>query len=376
MFNLKEYLADLEKLVSIDSGKGCVEGQLEVANFLKDKFDGLGWQTQLQDIGTEVGPMLSCVNRQAEAYDLMMMGHIDTVFPKGHVEINPFKIDGDLAYGSGIADMKQGSLMAYYIIKEMPKEVLDKLNIAVVFNPDEEIGSRYSAKAYKDIAQKSEYCYIYEATPLDGKRTIERKGAFGLTVEFFGKAGHCGYMFTNGAKSAVNELAYWILEFYKLHSEQRNTTVNSVVLEGGTASNIVPGYAKLKTSIRFALKDERDNISKTLTRLQEHAKEQGISVEIQIIDEHPLIPSEKGYRYAKEVEQLVKTIAPDFSYELKGGLSDGNIIGQFGPIVIDSLGPMGNAVHTDNEHIKISKIEESFNVSTIMIKNLAERKKV
>ena len=375
MFNLQEYLVDLEKLVSIDSGKDCVDGQREVALFLKEKFDSLGWQTELHDIGTEVGPMLSCVNRKADKYDLMMIGHIDTVFPKGYLEKNPFRIDGDLVYGSGVADMKQGALMMYYLMKEMPKEVIDDLSIVAVFNPDEEIGSRYSMSKYKAFAEKSKYCYVYEATPFTGKRTIERKGAFGLTAEFFGKEGHSGYAFTNGAKSAVNELVYWITEFNKLHSAERDTTVNSVILNGGTASNIVPGYGKIKTGIRYFIKEEIEQINKTLLHLQEHANEQGIKVECAIIIEPPLVPTKEGYQYAKEVAELVKGIVPDFDYEAKGGLSDGNHIGQYGPIVIDSLGPTGANVHTDKECIKLSGIEESFNVSTLMIKDLTERKK-
>ena len=251
MFNLNEYLKDLEYIVGIESGRGCPDEQRLVAEFFKEKFDSLGWKTKLHDIGGVVGPMLSCTNKDTDHYDLMLIGHIDTVFPRGMLEKNPYRVDGDKIYGLGTADMKQGSLMMYYLMKDMDKEVLDKLSIAVIFNPDEEIGSVYSMPAYKEFAENSKYCYIYECSTLNGLKVIERKGSFGLVAEFFGVEGHSGYVFTNGAKSAIHEMAHWIVEFNKLHSKENDTSVNAGVVNGGKAINIVAEYAKLDLGIRF-----------------------------------------------------------------------------------------------------------------------------
>lgn len=374
MFNLDEYISELEYIIGIESGKGCVDGQRKVAEFFKEKFEAIGWKTTLHDIGGAVGPMLSCVNRESEEYDLMMIGHIDTVFTRGMLEKNPFRIDGDKIYGLGTSDMKQGSLLMYHIVKNLDKNILDKLNIAVVFNPDEEIGSIYSKPAYKAIAQKSKYCYVYEATTRIKRRTIERKGAFGLTAEFFGVEGHSGYVFTNGAKSAVHEMAHWIVEFSKLESRERDITVNAGLANGGKAVNIVAEYASLSLGIRFFDTEVYGEILERLKVLEAHAEQKGIKVACKTRYTPPLIPTEEGKEYASHVEKLVKEIEPEFHYQPVSGLSDANHIAQFGPIVIDSLGPMGANSHTENEHTFINEIETSLKVSSLMIEDLYKNK--
>ena len=376
MFNLEEYLSELEKLVNIESGMNCPEEQRAVAEFFKERFDALGWKTTLHDIGDVVGPMLSCVNREAEEYDLMMIGHIDTVFPRGMLEKNPYRKEGDKIYGLGVADMKQGALMMYHLVKNLEKDVLDKLNIAVVFNPDEEIGSMYSRPAYKAIAEKSKNCYVYEAAGANGKRIVQRKGAFGLTVDFIGVEGHTGAKFTNGSKSAIHEMAYWITEFLKLESRERDITVNVGLVNGGKAVNIVAGNASLGMGIRFYDVEVEQEILQTHKRLEAHAEENGIKLSYsknRFIS--PLYPTEQGKKYLSHAEEIAKKADSDFYFSKSPGLSDANQIADFGPIIIDSLGPAGAKIHTDEEFLYLDKIETSYNVSRALIKDLYENKK-
>ena len=375
MFNLNEYLKDLETIINIESGTGCVAEQTQVAQFFKQKFDELGFITTLHDIGDKTGPMLSCANKKADHYDLMMIGHIDTVFERGMLEKNPFRIDGDKIRGLGVADMKQGSLMMYHIMKCMDKKVLDNLSIIVVFNPDEEIGSIYSMPAYKDIASRTKYCYIYEPERMDGARVIERKGSYGLIAEFFGTEGHSSAIFTKKLKSAINEMVYWITEFNKLHSEEDQTGVNAGVVSGGKAINIVPEYAKLDLGIRLVKKSVVEEVKQTLARCEKHAEEMGIRVNYlknRFIP--PLVPTEEGYAYAKRAEELAKTIDKNFYYVLSGGISDANQIAQFGPITIDGMGPRGTNVHSVDEYMDLNGIENSYKVSKLLIEDLAKNK--
>ncbi len=375
MFNLQEYLKDLETIINIESGRGCPKEQAEVAEFFKEKFDAIGWKTTLTDIGDEVGPLLTCVNREAESYDLMMIGHIDTVFFKGMLEKNPYRIEGDKLYGLGSSDMKQGALMMYYIVKNLDKAILDKLNIAVVFNPDEEIGSMYSRPAYRPIAEKSKYCYIYEATSINHTRTIQRKGCFGLIADFHGVEGHSGGIFVNGAKSAIHEMAYWIVEFCKLESRERDITVNAGLANGGKAINIVAEHASLALGVRYYDVEVQKEVAELIKRLEAHAEEKGIKVTYtknRFIS--PLFPTEEGIKYTAHAEEIAKKIDPDFHYKPSAGLSDGNQIADFGPIIIDSLGPAGGKPHTDEEFLCINEIETSFKVSEALIKDLADAK--
>jgi len=155
--DLNKYLKELEYLVNIDSGTEDVEGVTKVADFFATKFRELNWNVHEYEFGTECGKCVICTNREAEHYDLLMIGHLDTVFSHGTCEERPFRIEGNIAYGPGVADMKNGSLLMYYLLKDIPEEINKKLNIVAIFNPDEETGSQYSQKVYEEYARKSDY---------------------------------------------------------------------------------------------------------------------------------------------------------------------------------------------------------------------------
>ena len=371
--DLQNYLAELEYLVNIDSGSDNPDGQNLIADFFEKKFSDIGWCTKRYPNGA-IGDTLICVNRESEKYDLMLIGHIDTVFFKGETQKRPFKIEGNVAYGPGVCDMKNGCLLMYYLMKELPKEINDKLNIVAVFNPDEETGSGYSKIAYSEYAKRTEYAFIYEASGITGARCVKRKGSCGATVKFHGKAGHCGSVFTNGAKSAVSEMAKWIVALDALQSRETGTTVNVGIANGGTKRNIVPDYAEIKVSIRYFEPDEVGRVNAEIDRLAAGAEERGIRVDITRSAKLPLVPSEKALEYIKHLEELTKEHGYGYTFDARGGLSDANIISQFGAICIDGMGPSGTKAHCDEEYMLIDTVIPAFDYSNLLIRDIANRK--
>ena len=99
-------------------------------------------------------PVLLITNRPSDHYDAMFIGHMDTVFPDGTAAKRPFRIEGENYYGPGVGDMKNGDTAMYHIAANLPREVADKLSIAMVYNPDEEIGSVYSRETTDAIGRK------------------------------------------------------------------------------------------------------------------------------------------------------------------------------------------------------------------------------
>ena len=373
--DLKEYLSELEYLVNTDSGSDDPEGLGKMADFFAERFNAIGWNVARHDLAPESGSCLIITNRDAERYDLMLMGHLDTVFAKGQCKEHPFRIEGDRVYGLGSCDMKHGALLIYHLMKELPKEINDKLNIAVVYNPDEEIGSRYSRKIYEDIARRTDVALIYEASGTDGARCIERKGATGFTVEFTGKAGHSGYVFMNGAKSAISEMARWIVRLDALQSEERGTTVNVGTVSGGTRINVVAAHASMKVGIRYSLPSEAEVVEKTLRELTDEAERRGIKAEIKRnTKKDPLVPSESGRKYFAHLKDVLAEHGIEFITRARGGLSDANIIGSLGTICIDGMGPSGDYCHSVLECMDIDSVLPSFNYSMVIISDLAERK--
>ena len=374
---MRQYLEELEYLVNIDSGKDSPEGLSKVVDFFQERFDGMGWNTHRHDLLPDTGPCLICTNREAEEYDLLMTGHLDTVFPKGTCAERPFRVEGNRAFGPGVLDMKQGSLLMYYILKELPSEVMESLNIVAIFNPDEEIGSIYSYPVYEPWAKKSKYAFIYEGASADGARCIQRKGSKIFTVEFTGKAGHSGYVFTNGSKSAVSEMARWIVRLDSLQSKERNTTANVGVAKGGIADNVVADHALIEVNIRYELAEEADRIDKTLQELCKEAEEHGIGVKISNVKQTPaMIPGEQGLAYAERAKQLAEEHGLTYFHRLRGGLSDGNRIAQFGAICLDAMGPAGDDDHCADEYLLLDSVEPSLKFSKILIEDLAKQKQV
>lgn len=123
--NLQSYLEDLEYLVNIDSGTENAKGVNKVADYFVQKFRDMNWDVKEIETKEGFGKCVICTNREADHYDLLMIGHTDTVFPNGTCRNRPFTIDGNRAYGPGVCDMKHGCLMMYYLIKNQSKEILD-----------------------------------------------------------------------------------------------------------------------------------------------------------------------------------------------------------------------------------------------------------
>ena len=371
---LEKYLKDLEYIVNIDSGSDCFDGSKQIADFFAERFKNMAWNVKEHNLEPKAGTCLVCTNKEAEHYDLMLIGHTDTVFLKGTASERPFRIENNIAYGPGVCDMKSGCLLMYYILKELPKEINDKLNIVAIFNPDEETGSLASREVYKEYAEKSDYVYLYEAESKGGGHCTERKGGYFIRGEFFGVPGHSGGVFTNGARSSVSEAAKWIVELDKLQSKERDTSVNIIMDNGGVKSNIVPEYASIRVDIRFFRSDEVERIDNLLSELIKGASMRKIEVKLTKRVKPEVKPSQKGKAYIKHIEEVAQKNGMVFKHTPRGGHSDANIIAPYGPVCIDGLGPVGNRSHTADELLYIDTILPSFELSNLLIKDIAEQK--
>lgn len=372
--DVEKFLQELEILVNMDSGQGNPDGITAVGKWLADRLVAKGWIAEQVDVGAATGRCTVVKNREADHYDVMLVGHVDTVFPTGETAKRPFRRDDTRAYGLGVIDMKQGDLAIVHVLEQLPDDVNEKLNILVIFNPDEEIGSRYSKKLIDEYAKISDYAYIFEAASTDGSHTIQRKGMCSATVEFHGQAGHAGYLFNGGMISAINELIYWGSQINTLLSAERETSVNIGVIEGGVKTNVVPDYAKMMFEARYDYPEELDKVKAMLEQLKEHAAQAGVGVEINFRSSAAMMPTEKTHAYIKRVTAMAAANGIDFYTKKRGGLSDANHISACGPICVDGLGPTGDCDHSDKEYLEISTIEPNLKLVYLMLCDLAKMK--
>lgn len=374
-FSVEDYLKELEVLVNIDSGLGAPEGANQVGTLLAKPLTERGWLLERHTVSDKCGDCFVLKNREAEHYDVLMIGHIDTVFPAGEAIKRPFSRDENRAYGVGVIDMKQGCLAMVWVLNALPSDVLEKLNIVVIFNPDEEIGSLYSKELTDSYARISDCALVYEAASNCVTRCIQRKGMIRLSVEFIGKAGHAGYAFENGGINAVNEMAYWICELAKYHSAETGTTVNAGIARGGQAANIIPDRAELVLDIRFEKISEMEKIQAELLQLSEHAKEKGVGVvEKQRRSTPPMEPGLKTYALCELAKEITEEMGYNFKLKKRGGLSDANHISACGCATLDALGPTGDFDHSEDEYLELSTIQPNLEFSYRLLSKLSEQK--
>ncbi len=371
--NVEEFLKELEMLVNMDSGQGNPDGITAVGEFFADRLKKLGYITEQVFVGEKTGRCLVAKNREANHYDVMLVGHIDTVFATGETEKRPFRRDDKRAYGVGVMDMKQGALQMLYNLEALPKEVNDKLNIVAIFNPDEEIGSVYSKDLIDGYAKITDYAFVFEAASTNGARAVERKGKYSAKVNFYGRAGHAGYIFDGVSVSALNELVYWASKLNARCSKRKNTSVNVGKITGGEASNIVAEFARLEFESRYFNPKEYRKLLRLIEKLKSHAIKNRVRVEF--VEERKLpalTPSAKGKAYLRRLQELARKHGFPFATKPRGGVSDANHIAACGAVCIDGLAATGDFDHSDKEYLELSTVAPNVEFSYLMLCDLVD----
>ena len=373
-FNLDTYLEELKSLVNVDCGTNTPAGVAKIADLMTEKYESIGWQVTRKDLGEEVGPGLMVTNKpDAEQFDIMLVGHMDTVYPEGIVAEWPLTNDGEKAYGPGCADMKSGLLNIFLAIRSLPVDVQDKLNIVVCMNPDEETGSTFSGDWIKETASKSRCVLVAEAARADGSLVKARKGMAHYVVEFHGKAAHAGNEPQNGI-SSITELAHWITTLNQETNFETGTTLNFGLVKGGTGSNVVPDYASTDLDIRFWDNDDFARLEQMIAEMVAKPSLEGLNIQLTRKAYKPAFtPNEGSEKLMALIEETGQQIDLPITWQAVGGGSDANLTGSLGVPTVDGLGPIGGAMHSRNEFLVLDSIAKRLELLRGVIINLAEK---
>lgn len=373
-FDLKNYLKDLEEIVNIESPSRNASATMQVADLLAKKFEEIGWIVDYIDVGTNVGPCLKVYNRKAEIYDVLMMGHMDTVFPLGTVAERPFSIKDDKIYGPGVVDMKAGLLYMLYVARHLTgTEILKEANICFLFNSDEEISSIYSRKFIEETASKAVCAIIVEPARANGALVNERKGIAKYVLDFKGISAHAGVAPEKGA-SAINELFYWGIELNKLNNPAMGTTLNIGVVKGGTEPNVVAEEAQCKIDVRMTEVKEAERIEARMRELQAQPQDERVSVTISGgVVRPPLSPTKESLALCEKVNAVGKELGIDVKWVATGGGSDGNFTSALGIPTIDGMGPIGGNTHATSEYGEVSSILPRFTLLLETVKSIIRK---
>ena len=357
-FDIDLYQQELAYLVNIDSSSSEPVGSDKVADFFKKQYEQLGWQVESLNLAPSIGHCLKITNGPASHYDVLLLAHLDTVFPLGTAAKRPFSLEGNRAMGPGVIDCKGGALSALHVLRAMHKQgQLKDKHICVFLNTDHEgIGSCYSKTVNQELSKVSDCVLVLECARANGNLVYQRKGIarYHLTVK--GRSAHAGVDYENG-RNAIEELAHWIIALQGATDLSKETTVNVGLVEGGTVINAVPGLAKAAVDVRYYDKTEITRIEELMEELKAHPHVPDTQVKIEGgITRPPMLPSEKTGQLMKLIETQGKRVGVTFGWTASGGGSDGSFSADAGAPTIDGMGPIGGGAHTDGEYMEWNSV--------------------
>lgn len=355
---LETYLNELQSLVNVDCGTATTDGVAEVAGIIRQLWQQEGWHTEQIDLGTAVGPAVFVTNKpQALQFDVLLVGHLDTVFAPGTVAERPMSRDDSRLYGPGVSDMKSGLLNILWAMRTLAPEHKERLAIAVAMNPDEETGSVHSHQWLGELAKRSRCVLVCEAARADGSLVKARKGLAGYALEFHGVAAHAGNEPEKG-RSTITAFAHAVLAINALGNPEAGTTLNVGVVKGGSAANVVPDALHAELDVRFWQNDEYDRVREGLEALCAQGFLDGVTTTLRRKNYKPaMAASEQTRQLMALVEQAGNEEGVAVSWQAVGGGSDANHTAALGIPTLDGLGPVGAGFHSPAEWLDIASIE-------------------
>ena len=355
---LDEFLKDLESLVNLEAGTSNPEGVTQAALVMKKLYESIGFTASLVDLGPEVGNGLIATNKpNATTYDIMLNGHLDTVFPKGEAARRPFHFDDLKAYGPGVLDCKAGILSIFYGIKNARKEDIDRLSILVAMNPDEETGSTHSFQWLTELGEHAKRVLICEPARASGALVRARKGSAGFKVEFHGKSAHAGNNPQAGRNAAIAMMRF-STALYEFNDFQRGTTYNPGVVSAGTAENVIPDYASVVFDTRYWCDADGAEMQAKIEELAAKTWVEGVTATVTRLFHIPAMPlSDAAKTLDEDIAKAAKLAGFEAQFVEAGGASDGNHIAESGVPVVDGCGPAGDNMHTEREFLELASVE-------------------
>ncbi|MES2032480.1 MAG: M20 family metallopeptidase [Pseudomonadota bacterium] len=348
----------LRDVVNIDSGSFDKEGVDAVGARFEQHFAEYGietWREPHDVYGDAVHGLISKPGSNEKP--VLLMGHRDTVFPKGEVAKRPFTIKGNLAHGPGVADMKAGVVINVFVAAALKKFDAAPCPIKLLITGDEEIASRSSRPIIEREGRAARAVYNSEPGRPTGNITTGRKGGVFMRFEVFGKAAHSGNNFSVGI-SAIGELAHKIVQIHALTDMDKGITLNVGLVSGGQSVNTTAPHAEGEIDFRYIELADRATIMSAIEKIIATSTVPGTTAKLHINGEFlPLVQDAaakamfEAYQ-AAAVDSGLATLTGEFA----GGCADSGFTASVGTPTLCGLGPVGGNVHTDLEWLDIDSI--------------------
>ena len=351
--SLDEFLTRLEHYVNLDTPSGGKEALDAQGEELREEFLAAGARvTTHQRPG---GNLLEC-RIGSGPRQILLLGHMDTVFPAGTVAKHPYTRSGDILTGPGVLDMKSGVLMILEIFRHFAPQMPPEFSLVALLNCDEEIGSLQSSPRILELARESEACLCMEPSK-PGYCTVARKGLITVTVATSGVAAHSGVNYHLG-HSAIQALSRIISNLYTLRDDEKAISINVGGISGGTGKgNVVAAEASLIAEVRFYQPEQAKPLLEAIARFAADTGDPKVSSKLTVLAQRPPMQqteaSRKLYEKARACAEKNGLVMEPRTH---GGGSDGSFAASAGIPVIDGMGTEGEFSHTMEEYVKADTI--------------------
>jgi glutamate carboxypeptidase len=346
----------LQRLVELESPTGDHERIGHIGRFIAAELEALGAHIERRDphliarLGPDDGP------------PLVLMAHMDTVWPAGTLPRMPFHVKDGYAWGPGALDMKAGIVTGLEALRG-----LGALNRPVSFliTADEEIGSPTGRPLVEELAAGARAALVLEPPVKDGTITTTRSGLARYQLHIRGRAAHAG----NGSRagvSAVDELAHQIIAVHRMADPAAGIRTNVGQVGGGTGDNVVAGEAWARIDARAWTVDDQRALEASIRGLRPHLD--GATIEVTGgVTRPPMVQTAGGADLVRSAIAIAREGGVELAENASPGGSDGNFAAAVGTPVIDGLGPTGSGAHAVDERVSLESLGERISLLSALL---------
>lgn len=378
----------LATITNINSGSLNKEGLAEVADIFRRQLEAMDFATQTlpgavidmphcpgSSLSLDLADhLLATRTGNGTGNRLLLMGHLDTVFPPDS-PFQEFNIEDGLIRGPGVLDMKGGLVVLLYALRALDSQgLLADQQISVLLNSDEEMGSLSSRAYLEEQALVHDYGLVFEGS-VSNTQIRQRKGLGQARFVVTGRASHAGAAHQDG-RSAIRELAYKIIELEEMTDYESGVTVNVGIVSGGEARNMVAPCAEAFVDLRYpqpiqglSAQQQFQQIADTLYGFPDASGE--VTTEVWInLHRPPKIPTAESDYLLNRTINVGRLLGEQIGVSDSGGGTDGSLTQAVGLPTLDSLGMVGSGGHSQRELAELSSLTQATRRAAILMYRL------
>jgi len=348
---LKAFLRDLVLAESPSHDRPALDRCAEV---VLRRFESDGALVGRRHAGTTADHIVATWPGQGTR--VLLMGHLDTVWPVGQLQRQPLEERDGKLFGPGVYDMKAGLAIGATAVRVLQnrRALEDRPAVTFLVTSDEEVGSGTSRKLIEDLARQHDAVLVLEPAIPGGAVKTARKGVGEFQIVLRGVSSHAGADPDAGA-SAIHELARQILALEALADPANGLTVNVGVIDGGSRSNVVAEEARALVDVRVSRPGDASRVETAIRALR--ATHPRVTMQISGSVKRPPMERSAG---VVALFEMARAVAAENGWTLRegstGGASDGNFTAALGVPTLDGLGALGDGPHALHEHVVINEL--------------------